>query len=201
MANRFRRPPALATRLVAGARPLALAIGLVAGVSLWSGAPAEALRMLRPQAVQVMPAPSSAAAPVPAPVVRGVLTPDIIRRVIYVRINEIRSCYQIELQMRPGLAGRLAVRFEIDDAGKVSGLHVRENSIPIDSLQHCVAEAMRQWEYPATYNGGVTVVTYPFVLRPKPLEENYVGIKISDAELERLGIYKEDGLPAADILF
>jgi hypothetical protein len=164
-------------------------------------APSAALAMTTAPAPQPSPIAPPLTLAAPAPSVSGVLTRDVIRRVIYVHVNEIRHCYQQELQMRPALAGRVTFSFRITDRGQVRDLAVQRTSLNLPSLLLCLSEAMRKWEFPATYNRGVTQVTYPFLLRPRPKDLPTVGVQISDEELERLGVPRETEAPAADILF
>lgn len=159
-----------------------------------------------PQASPLGPAPQAAPPALltlspPSPAVSGVLTRDVIRRVIYVHINEIRHCYQQELQMRPALAGRVTLSFRITDRGQVRELSVLRTSLNLPSLLLCLSEAVQKWEFPATYNQGTTQVIYPFLLRPRPKEQPAAGIRVSDEELERLGVFKDSAAPEADILF
>jgi hypothetical protein len=60
---------------------------------------------------------------------------------------------------------------------------------------------MRTWEFPPTpHYAGVTEINYPFVLRTKVVEPP-LGVQVSDAELERIGIFRDPEPPAVDILF
>lgn len=161
-------------------------------------------RAMRTQSARSAPPPGwQATQLLTAAQVRGELTRDIIRRVIYVHINEIRHCYQRELQMRPTLAGRLTASFWIDGQGQVHDLQIARDTLRIPSLLLCISGAIARWEFPATQARGITVVNYPFQLRPRPPDPSQpaTGVQVSDEELEKLGIRKEDGLPGADILF
>lgn len=140
----------------------------------------------------------------PTIVVRGELPRDAIRRVFYVHSNEIKHCYQQELQKRPGLNGRMVVNFTIDRDGAVHDLTVPQSTLGLPSLSLCVGNAVARWEFPpqATPDAeALTVVNYPFVLRPRPVEVPAVGVQVSDAELAALGIEKDDSPPPVDILF
>lgn len=137
----------------------------------------------------------------PQPLVQGELSRDMVRRVIWVHLNEIRHCYQQELLMRPGLNGRLVVNFWIDPQGQVHDLQVGKSTFNLPSLDLCVAESMRRWEFPAQTSESVTQVNYPFVLRPKERDLSAVGISVSDDELAAVGLPRPLAPPEVDIVF
>lgn len=144
----------------------------------------------------------------PTILVRGELPKEAIRRVFYVHINEIKHCYQQELQRRPGLNGRLVVNFTIDSQGQVHDMSVPVSTMGLPSLSLCVSEAVQRWEFPTqqSLNLGAegeaqTVVNYPFVLKPRPVELPAVGVQVSDEELAALGVIKDPAPPPVDILF
>lgn len=129
------------------------------------------------------------------------LSADVIRRVIWVHINQIKYCYQQALFKQPTLAGRMLVNFQVSPQGQVLELSIRESTLQSPQLLSCVSDSMRSWEFPPTPTyDGVTEINYPFLLRPKVPEPVY-GVQISDVELERLGIFKDPEPPPVDILF
>lgn len=124
-----------------------------------------------------------------------------VRRVIWMHLNQVKYCYQQALMLKPGLAGRMVVQFQITPQGQVQDLSIQETTLRAPELLQCVGESMRGWTFPpAPYYAGTTQVTYPFVLRPK-VPEPPPGIDVSDDELARLGIYKDPEPPAVDIQF
>jgi hypothetical protein len=129
------------------------------------------------------------------------LSADVVRRVIWVHINQIKYCYQQALFKQPTLAGRMVVNFQVNPQGQVLELSVRETTLQSPQLMSCVSDAMRGWEFPPTPTfDGIIEINYPFLLRPKVPEPVY-GVQVSDAELERLGIFKDPEPPQVDILF
>jgi TonB family protein len=78
-------------------------------------------------------------------------------------INEVRFCYSQELQSRPDLEGRVAVRFMVNAEGRVMSSLVAQESGQIGDVGQCVSESVRRWTFPAS--SGPTSVTYPFVLQ------------------------------------
>ncbi len=124
---------------------------------------------------------------------------DVVRRVIYLHIKQIRNCYQQALFKNPKLAGRLVVRFHIVPQGRVESLLVTESNLSVE-MQSCVAETIRTWEFPESESDESVAVVYPFTFRLKT-PEAFAGVEVSDAELEALGIFKDPDPPPVEILF
>jgi TonB family protein len=96
--------------------------------------------------------------------VRGSLSKEVIRRVIRRHINEVRFCYEQELNSRPDLGGRVTVSFIISSSGAVQSSTVANSSLGNQRVESCIATAVRRWAFPAPEGGGIVVVNYPFML-------------------------------------
>ncbi len=196
---------------------LTLKMALLCAATSWFGHPAALFAGLpmrsRSTAVPIVPPsapPTITLQPPPAPPIPPVgalttsnysLNREIVRRVIYVHINQIRTCYQQALVRQPTLAGRLVVIFEINPKGQVDDLLIPETSLPAPVMLQCISDTMRSWEFPPTpYYNGSTRIVYPFVLRPK-VPEPPSGIEVTDEELAKLGILKDPEPPPVDITF
>jgi TonB family protein len=155
-----------------------------------------------PQYLHNLPAPQKPTPPPPPPLdpqQEHQLERDIVRRVIYLHLNQVRYCYQQSLVRQPKLAGRLVVRFDITPHGKVESLLVTDSNLSVE-MQSCVAETIRTWEFPETDSDESISVNYPFTFRLKT-PDAFFGIQVSDAELEALGIFKDPEPPPVEILF
>ncbi len=97
--------------------------------------------------------------------VRGSLSKEVIRRIIRRHINEVRFCYEQELNQRPDLQGRVAVKFIISPTGAVQTAGIASSTMRNARVEGCIAKAVRRWTFPAPEGGGIVVVTYPFVLQ------------------------------------
>jgi TonB family protein len=95
----------------------------------------------------------------------GGLDRDIIRRTIRSHIKEVKFCYEQELMRRPGLFGRVSIKFSITGTGVVSSSAVESSTVGDSRVERCIASAVQRWEFPRPTNGGVVLVTYPFVLQ------------------------------------
>jgi TonB family protein len=96
--------------------------------------------------------------------VRGSLSKEVIRRVIQRHINEVRFCYEQELNQRPDLSGRVQIKFIISPSGAVQAANVENSSLGAARAEQCIAQAVRRWTFPAPDGGGIVIVSYPFVL-------------------------------------
>jgi hypothetical protein len=96
--------------------------------------------------------------------VHGSLSKEVIRRIIGRHINEVRFCYEQELNARPDLQGRVAVKFIISPTGAVQTAAVDSSDLGNPKAEQCIAQSVRRWTFPAPEGGGIVVVTYPFVL-------------------------------------
>lgn len=96
--------------------------------------------------------------------VRGTLSKDVIRRVIRRHINEVRFCYEQELNQRPDLEGRVTVSFIISPTGAVQSSTVVESTLGSQPVELCIASSVRRWSFPSPDGGGIVVVNYPFLL-------------------------------------
>lgn len=96
--------------------------------------------------------------------VRGSLSKEVIRRVIRRHINEVRFCYEQELNSRPDLEGRVTVRFIISPTGAVQTAMVQNTTLRNARVERCISGAVRRWTFPAPDGGGIVIVNYPFML-------------------------------------
>lgn len=92
----------------------------------------------------------------------GGLDKDVIMRVIKRHQNEIKFCYEQELQKNPSLAGKVAVAWVIDPTGGVSEANVSESSIGNANVESCIVQRIRRWKFPEPAGGGIVNVTFPW---------------------------------------
>ena len=96
--------------------------------------------------------------------VRGSLSKEVIRRVIRRHINEVKFCYEQELNARPDLEGRVTIRFIISPTGAVQNAVMQDTTLQNQRVESCIAGAVRRWTFPAPDGGGIVIVNYPFML-------------------------------------
>ncbi|WP_257446622.1 AgmX/PglI C-terminal domain-containing protein [Archangium lipolyticum] len=96
----------------------------------------------------------------------GGLDKDVIAKIIRSHQNEIKYCYETELNKNPSLAGKVAVAFTIDPAGGVSEANVTETTLNNSTAENCMLSRIRRWKFPEPKGGGVVAVTYPWLFSP-----------------------------------
>jgi TonB family protein len=99
------------------------------------------------------------------PEVDGSLDQADIARVVRGRLTALKECYERELKRNPQLAGKVVVRFTIDEEGRVSQAVIEENTLPDRSVATCVAQRVERFRFPKPDGGSVTV-SYPFIFAP-----------------------------------
>ncbi len=96
----------------------------------------------------------------------GGLDKDVIAKIIRSHQNEIKYCYETELNKNPSLAGKVAVAFTIDPAGGVAEANVTETTLNSSAAEACMLSRIRRWKFPEPKGGGVVAVTYPWLFSP-----------------------------------
>ncbi len=99
--------------------------------------------------------------------IKGALDKDVIRRVVRAHINEVRNCYNQGLARDPNLQGRVAIQFQIGGSGKVPMAVVQKSSVKDERVGNCIAKSVRRWKFPRPRDGGMVLVTYPFLLNAR----------------------------------
>jgi TonB family protein len=96
------------------------------------------------------------------PEVQGSLDKELIRKVIRDHRDQIRFCYESQLQRYPKLAGKVAVKFLITANGTVAVASVSQSTTGAPALDSCVVTKVKTWLFPKPKGGGVVTVNYPF---------------------------------------
>jgi TonB family protein len=100
----------------------------------------------------------------------GGLDKDVIAKIIRSHQNEIKYCYETELNKNPSLAGKVAVAFTIDPTGAVADANVTETTLNNSTAENCMLARIRRWKFPEPKGGGVVAVTYPWLFSPAGAE-------------------------------
>ena len=99
------------------------------------------------------------------------LDKSVIAKVIRRHWNEIKYCYETQLNQDPHLAGKVAVAFTISGAGVVAAADVSESSLGNRKVEECMITDIKRWRFPEPRGGGQVFVTYPWVFRAAGGEE------------------------------
>ena len=96
------------------------------------------------------------------PNAQGDLPKADIRKEIKRHLAELRRCYLRGLETKPDLAGTVQVQFLIAATGRVANAAA---SGVDPGVATCVADVVKQGEFPQPRGGGVVQVNYPFTFR------------------------------------
>ena len=87
-----------------------------------------------------------------------------IMRVVMQNLAALRYAYNKRLREKPGLNGKITVKFAIDEFGKVIFCEVVNSSMADPVFEQVVVEKIRRWVFEKIDKpGDVTEVVYPFV--------------------------------------
>jgi len=87
-----------------------------------------------------------------------------IMRVVMQNIAALRYAYNKRLREKPGLKGKITVKFAIDEFGKVIFASVVESTMSDPELEGIVVDKIKRWVFEKIDKpGDVTEVVYPFV--------------------------------------
>jgi hypothetical protein len=86
-----------------------------------------------------------------------------IMRVVMTNVAALRHAYNRRLREKPGLSGKITVKFAIDEFGKVLFAQVVESTINDANLELSITEKIKRWVFDKIDKpGDVTEVVYPF---------------------------------------
>ncbi|MEL6343803.1 MAG: AgmX/PglI C-terminal domain-containing protein [Myxococcota bacterium] len=97
------------------------------------------------------------------PLVLGSLRPEQIDRVVKSHFNQIRYCYQRELNRQPDLGGKITVKFVISNEGSVSKAVIKQSSLNNAAVERCVTGRFYKMNFPKPSGNGIVIVSYPFL--------------------------------------
>lgn len=101
------------------------------------------------------------------PIVLGSIDTDAIARAIAAHRDEIKYCYEKEINAdNPDLSGRIVVRFVIGASGSVSSAGISNTSLKNANTEQCVVQVIKRIQFPPVRGGGIAEVSYPFVFKP-----------------------------------
>ncbi len=88
-----------------------------------------------------------------------------VQRKVKGRSAAIRACYEMQLQMKPDLAGKVTVQWIIDLTGRVKGVKAVQNSTGNKKLDRCISKIIGKIHFQPP-KGGMCIIRWPFVFSP-----------------------------------
>lgn len=104
---------------------------------------------------------------VPGAQVGEAMPRSVIQGVIDRHRQQIRYCYEQQLQSQQLLQGRVVVSWVIAATGKVSRARIKQSTLDSPAVLACIVERVRTWRFPRPAGGGVVEVKYPFIFRAR----------------------------------
>lgn len=100
-----------------------------------------------------------------APEVDGKLDANEISSVMKRQMKALRDCYEGALKRNHSLAGKLVIKFEIEESGRTQNIEFEEDSLGSAEVKECIARRAKFWRFPKP-DGGSVFVSYPIVFTP-----------------------------------
>ncbi|MGK0362116.1 MAG: TonB family protein [Bradymonadia bacterium] len=95
-------------------------------------------------------------------IVGGTMSPKEISKAIKRRGRAIRACYEKALGRNNALAGKVVLRFVVQESGRVSSARVAHNTMGEPTVGACLARNIKRWRFPKP-KGGSATVEFPFI--------------------------------------
>ncbi len=111
------------------------------------------------------PSPSRPTVRLARPQVTGSLDATIVHRVLRRHLNEVRFCYERQLQGNPSLEGPVVLQLLIGPDGQVANSAVRQNGVQNAGVTGCMEARSRRWRFPQPE--GMVRVLARYQLRPR----------------------------------
>lgn len=104
-----------------------------------------------------------------APVVHGTQNVDTlnsasVQQVVWDHREAVAGCWRRASADNPGVAGRLVLRWQIDDEGRVTSMSTTEDSTQDEVLGACIEKVVQRLQFPAPLPGEQVDVRYPFAI-------------------------------------
>lgn len=91
----------------------------------------------------------------------------VVVKTIKSRIRAIQRCYETELKNDTSLAGKVTIKFTIQQSGTVSNVSSTANTSGSSGLAACIVKTMKRLRFRPGPEGGSVTFSYPFVFAPQ----------------------------------
>jgi TonB family protein len=90
---------------------------------------------------------------------------DVVAKTIRAHANEIKFCFERELQSHQTLSGKVSITFTIGPSGDVTDASILESTLDSQTVETCMISRIRRWRFPEPAGGGVVTVNHPWIFR------------------------------------
>ena len=91
---------------------------------------------------------------------------ELVRRVVHAHHAQLRYCYESELVRNPDMSGKVTIKWVIGPQGTVTQVNTLASTLGNKRVESCINARVKSWNFPPPKDGGIAIVTYPFVFRP-----------------------------------
>ena len=98
-------------------------------------------------------------------IIGGTMSPKAISNAIKRRGRAIRACYEKALGRKNSLAGKVVMRFVVQESGRVSSARVASDSLGDSTVGACLVRTVKRMRFPPPQGGSATV-EFPFIFTP-----------------------------------
>jgi Ca-activated chloride channel family protein len=81
-------------------------------------------------------------------------------------LKEIEACYNDFLKKHPGVMGKVMVALTIGPNGQVQKVSIAASDLRQPTLEACIIQKVKNWNFPALAGKGTTTLTVPLVFKP-----------------------------------
>ncbi len=74
------------------------------------------------------------------------------------------ACYEAGLKRNPSIGGKIQLRFEVSQVGKVTKAEIENDTMHDDEVASCIKNRVSTWRLPAP-SGGPASFSYPFIFQ------------------------------------
>lgn len=104
----------------------------------------------------------------PDPVVVGGISREHVDQGVATLRPAIVACWEEARKSKPGLNGKILVKFTIAKDGSVKTTALRSTSLRNEATETCVMGHLAQAKFPPLASGELAIIHYPFAFPPGP---------------------------------
>lgn len=93
------------------------------------------------------------------------LTKEQIAEVISKNMSSVIKCYEDELKLKKGLAGKIILNFEVGSEGKVITSQIANSTLNHPPTETCIVKSSKTWVFPKPEGNAAVQVNYPFIFK------------------------------------
>lgn len=97
------------------------------------------------------------------PIILGALDREAMDWVVKRHLNQVRYCYQRELNKTPDIQGKVVVKVEVAGDGTVTSAEIKSTTLKNEQVENCLLGRFMRFQFPEIKGGGIVIASYPFI--------------------------------------